>query len=88
MWATILALIWLHDVKLDAKEEWNLLAKKAMSWLRAHDCESSITLMLKCFFFCSELILLFCIAASYLTECVDAANSVLGCNVQKEALGL
>lgn len=47
MWATILALIWLHDVKLDAKEEWNLLAKKAMSWLHGNNGESSMTLMLK-----------------------------------------
>ena len=51
MWATILALIWLHDVKLDAKDEWNLLAKKAISWLHANDCESSVTHMLKCFGF-------------------------------------
>lgn len=43
MWATILALLWLHEVNLDAKEEWNLLAKKALSWLQAHDGESSIT---------------------------------------------
>uniref|UniRef100_A0A8D2ZFD7 von Willebrand factor A domain-containing protein 5A-like n=1 Tax=Scophthalmus maximus TaxID=52904 RepID=A0A8D2ZFD7_SCOMX len=35
VWATILALIWLHGVKLDAKEEWELLAMKATSWLRA-----------------------------------------------------
>lgn len=37
VWATSLALIWLNDVKLDAKEEWNILAKKAMSWLQANN---------------------------------------------------
>ncbi|XP_040901621.1 von Willebrand factor A domain-containing protein 5A-like isoform X3 [Toxotes jaculatrix] len=35
VWATILALIWLHGFKMDAKEEWELLAMKAVSWLRA-----------------------------------------------------
>lgn len=51
VWATILALLWLHGVKLDAKDEWNLLAKKAMSWLQANDGESSVTLMLIFFIF-------------------------------------
>ncbi|XP_028275980.1 von Willebrand factor A domain-containing protein 5A-like [Parambassis ranga] len=36
-WATILALIWLHGFKMDAKEEWELLAMKAVSWLRAQN---------------------------------------------------
>ncbi|XP_030600288.1 von Willebrand factor A domain-containing protein 5A-like [Archocentrus centrarchus] len=35
VWATILALIWLHGLKMDAKDEWELLAMKAASWLRA-----------------------------------------------------
>ncbi|KAM6931671.1 von Willebrand factor A domain-containing protein 5A-like isoform 2-T2 [Lycodopsis pacificus] len=35
VWATILALIWLHGFKMDAQEEWELLAMKAVSWLRA-----------------------------------------------------
>uniref|UniRef100_A0A3Q1KEF6 von Willebrand factor A domain containing 5A n=1 Tax=Anabas testudineus TaxID=64144 RepID=A0A3Q1KEF6_ANATE len=35
MWATILALIWLHGFKTDAKEEWELLAMKAVSWIHA-----------------------------------------------------
>uniref|UniRef100_A0A3Q2UX39 VIT domain-containing protein n=1 Tax=Haplochromis burtoni TaxID=8153 RepID=A0A3Q2UX39_HAPBU len=34
VWATILALIWLHGFKMDAKDEWELLAMKAASWLR------------------------------------------------------
>ncbi|KAM3616930.1 uncharacterized protein V6R79_026323 [Siganus canaliculatus] len=37
VWATILALIWLHGVKIDAKEEWELLAMKAVSWIRAQN---------------------------------------------------
>ncbi|XP_030600270.1 von Willebrand factor A domain-containing protein 5A-like isoform X1 [Archocentrus centrarchus] len=37
VWATILALIWLHGLKMDAKDEWELLAMKATSWLRAQN---------------------------------------------------
>uniref|UniRef100_A0AAX7TXZ4 von Willebrand factor A domain-containing protein 5A-like n=1 Tax=Astatotilapia calliptera TaxID=8154 RepID=A0AAX7TXZ4_ASTCA len=37
VWATILALIWLHGFKMDAKDEWELLAMKAASWLRAQN---------------------------------------------------
>lgn len=37
MYATILALIWLHGFKLEAKEEWELLAVKAASWLHAQN---------------------------------------------------
>ncbi|XP_022616931.1 von Willebrand factor A domain-containing protein 5A-like [Seriola dumerili] len=40
VWATILALIWLHALKMDAKEEWELLAMKAVSWLRAQNAPS------------------------------------------------
>ncbi|XP_069390568.1 von Willebrand factor A domain-containing protein 5A-like isoform X2 [Paralichthys olivaceus] len=61
VWATILALIWLHGFKMDAKEEWELLAMKAVSWLRAQNAPS---------------------------KCVEAGNTLLGCNVQKDALGL
>ncbi|XP_061734663.1 von Willebrand factor A domain-containing protein 5A-like [Nerophis ophidion] len=35
VWATILALIWLHGFKADAQDEWQLLAMKAVSWLHA-----------------------------------------------------
>ncbi|XP_073349304.1 von Willebrand factor A domain-containing protein 5A-like isoform X1 [Pagrus major] len=63
VWATILALIWLHGFKMDAREEWELLAMKAGSWLRAQN-------------------------APCVTECVEAGNALLGCNVQKDALGL
>lgn len=91
MWATILALIWLHGVKVDAKEEWSLLAQKALSWLQAANGMALITLIFKSFFFsfCSGLILYsFYIAAPYLTKCVDTGNSLLGCKVPKEDLGL
>ncbi|XP_059187472.1 von Willebrand factor A domain-containing protein 5A-like [Centropristis striata] len=63
VWATILALIWLHGFKMDAEEEWELLAMKAVSWLRAQN-------------------------ASCVTECVEAGNTLLGCKVQKDVLGL
>ncbi|XP_075956043.1 von Willebrand factor A domain-containing protein 5A-like [Anarhichas minor] len=63
VWATTLALIWLHGFKMDAQEEWELLAMKAVSWLRAQK-------------------------ASCVKECVEAGNALLGCNVQKDALGI
>ncbi|XP_030600164.1 von Willebrand factor A domain-containing protein 5A-like [Archocentrus centrarchus] len=63
VWATILALIWLHGFKMDAKDEWVLLAMKAASWLHAQN-------------------------APCVTECVEAGNVLLRCNVRKEALGL
>uniref|UniRef100_A0A8P4GGA4 von Willebrand factor A domain-containing protein 5A n=1 Tax=Dicentrarchus labrax TaxID=13489 RepID=A0A8P4GGA4_DICLA len=63
VWATILALIWLHGFKMDAQDEWQLLAMKAVSWLRAQN-------------------------ASCVTECVEAGNALLGCNVKKDVLGL
>uniref|UniRef100_A0A3B3V3L8 VWFA domain-containing protein n=1 Tax=Poecilia latipinna TaxID=48699 RepID=A0A3B3V3L8_9TELE len=37
MWASILALIWLHAFKMDAKEEWELLSMKAASWIKAQN---------------------------------------------------
>ncbi|XP_032401502.1 von Willebrand factor A domain-containing protein 5A-like isoform X1 [Xiphophorus hellerii] len=63
MWASILALIWLHGFKMDAKEEWELLAMKAASWIKAQN-------------------------APCVSECVEAGNTLLGCSMKKEALGL
>lgn len=63
VWATVFALIWLHGIKSDAKDEWELLAMKAVLWLRAQ-------------------------SEPLLTECVAAANGLLGCSVQRDALGL
>ncbi|XP_043974860.1 von Willebrand factor A domain-containing protein 5A-like isoform X2 [Gambusia affinis] len=37
VWASILALIWLHGFKMDAKEEWELLSMKAASWIKAQN---------------------------------------------------
>ncbi|XP_029373024.1 von Willebrand factor A domain-containing protein 5A-like isoform X2 [Echeneis naucrates] len=62
VWATILALIWLHASKTDSKGEWELLSLKAVSWLRTQNAP--------------------CV------ECVDAANTLLGCKVQRDVLGL
>ncbi|CAB1445632.1 unnamed protein product [Pleuronectes platessa] len=61
VWATILALIWLHGFQMDAKPEWELLAMKAVSWLRAQNVPS---------------------------EGMEAGNTLLGCHVQKDAMGL
>ncbi|XP_037630978.1 von Willebrand factor A domain-containing protein 5A-like isoform X3 [Sebastes umbrosus] len=63
VWATVLALIWLHGFKMDAQEEWELLAMKAVSWLRAQN-------------------------AAGVTECVEAGNTLLGCSVKKDVLGV
>ncbi|XP_030620537.1 von Willebrand factor A domain-containing protein 5A [Chanos chanos] len=35
LWATVLALIWLYGFRLDAQEEWQFLAMKAVSWIQA-----------------------------------------------------
>uniref|UniRef100_A0A672HX95 von Willebrand factor A domain containing 5A n=1 Tax=Salarias fasciatus TaxID=181472 RepID=A0A672HX95_SALFA len=64
VWATILALIWLQEFQTDAKDEWQILAGKAVLWLQAQN--GTTTLM----------------------KCVDAGNALLGCRVQKDALGL
>ncbi|XP_015245184.1 PREDICTED: von Willebrand factor A domain-containing protein 5A-like [Cyprinodon variegatus] len=62
VWASILALIWLHGFKMDAKEEWELLTMKTASWIKAQK-------------------------APRVSECVEAGNTLLGCNVKKEVLG-
>ncbi|XP_061639300.1 von Willebrand factor A domain-containing protein 5A-like isoform X2 [Phyllopteryx taeniolatus] len=63
VWATVLALVWLHGLKSDAQVEWKLLARKAVSWLVAQN-------------------------APCMTECVIAGNTLLGCSVEKDVLGL
>ncbi|XP_053278571.1 von Willebrand factor A domain-containing protein 5A isoform X1 [Pleuronectes platessa] len=44
VWATILALLWLHGFKLHAKQKWELLAMKAVSGsvLRMHHVKLSV----------------------------------------------
>uniref|UniRef100_A0A096M0I7 Uncharacterized protein n=1 Tax=Poecilia formosa TaxID=48698 RepID=A0A096M0I7_POEFO len=66
VWASILALIWLHAFKMDAKEEWELLSMKAASWIKAQNGN----------------------IPPCVSECVEAGNTLLGCGVKKEALGL
>ncbi|XP_051813551.1 von Willebrand factor A domain-containing protein 5A-like isoform X1 [Acanthochromis polyacanthus] len=95
VWATILALIWLRGFKMDAKEEWELLATKAVSWLRAQNGKkncSNVLLFKPAVCLSSALLGLyvcFCfVSAPCVTECVDAGNTLLGCSVQKDALGL
>ncbi|XP_036432419.1 von Willebrand factor A domain-containing protein 5A-like [Colossoma macropomum] len=34
VWATVLALIWLHGFKMDAQVEWQFVAMKAVTWIR------------------------------------------------------
>ncbi|XP_049330342.1 von Willebrand factor A domain-containing protein 5A isoform X2 [Astyanax mexicanus] len=34
VWATVLALIWLHGFKMDDQIEWQFVAKKAAAWIR------------------------------------------------------
>ncbi|KAF5908291.1 von Willebrand factor A domain-containing protein 5A-like isoform X1, partial [Clarias magur] len=34
VWATFLALIWLHGFKIDAQVEWEFLSMKAVAWIR------------------------------------------------------
>uniref|UniRef100_G1Q1J4 von Willebrand factor A domain-containing protein 5A n=1 Tax=Myotis lucifugus TaxID=59463 RepID=G1Q1J4_MYOLU len=35
-WATVLAVIWLHDKYKDMKCEWELLERKAVAWIHSH----------------------------------------------------
>ncbi|XP_036820660.1 von Willebrand factor A domain-containing protein 5A isoform X3 [Oncorhynchus mykiss] len=63
VWATVLALIWLYGFKMEAQEDWQFLAMKAVSWIQAQKVAS-------------------------VSECVQAGNTLLGCQVQKDTLGL
>ncbi|XP_069474450.1 von Willebrand factor A domain-containing protein 5A-like isoform X23 [Ambystoma mexicanum] len=35
VWATVLALIWLHSTSADRRDEWELLEAKALTWVKA-----------------------------------------------------
>ncbi|XP_046715573.1 von Willebrand factor A domain-containing protein 5A-like isoform X2 [Silurus meridionalis] len=63
VWATLLALVWLHGFKNAAQVEWQLLAKKAVAWIRTQKVVN-------------------------LSECIQVGNSLLGCQVEEDALGL
>ncbi|XP_078687570.1 von Willebrand factor A domain-containing protein 5A-like isoform X4 [Branchiostoma floridae x Branchiostoma belcheri] len=36
VWATVLALVWLHSKMADKKVEWQMLARKGTAWLKSH----------------------------------------------------
>ncbi len=55
VWATVLALIWLYVFKSDQQDEWQFVAMKAASWIRAHKRETIFKLFHST---CSELVLL------------------------------
>ncbi|XP_072550936.1 von Willebrand factor A domain-containing protein 5A-like isoform X1 [Salminus brasiliensis] len=63
VWATVLALIWLHGFKAAQQEEWRFIAMKATSWIQSQKVGN-------------------------LSECVQAGNALLGCQVKEECLGL
>ena len=42
VWATVLALIWLHGFKMDAQVEWQFVAMKAVTWIRNQKGKLSI----------------------------------------------
>ncbi|CAL8360994.1 unnamed protein product [Merluccius merluccius] len=63
VWATVLAVIWLHGFKKDAQVEWEFLAMKAVSWLHGEKVPC-------------------------MTECVEAGNVLLGCQVQESSMGM
>ncbi|KAI5614816.1 von Willebrand factor A domain-containing protein 5A-like isoform X1, partial [Silurus asotus] len=63
VWATLLALVWLHGFKNAAQVEWQFLAKKAEAWIRTQKVVN-------------------------LSECIKVGNSLLGCQVEEDALGL
>uniref|UniRef100_A0A3B5LTA8 von Willebrand factor A domain containing 5A n=1 Tax=Xiphophorus couchianus TaxID=32473 RepID=A0A3B5LTA8_9TELE len=53
VWASILALIWLHGFKMDVMEEWELLSMKAASWIKAqngniYNQQGSVTFTMMC----------------------------------------
>ncbi|XP_066560111.1 von Willebrand factor A domain-containing protein 5A isoform X2 [Amia ocellicauda] len=62
-WATVLVLLWLHAFQLDSRDEWELMATKAASWIRARPGLS-------------------------MTQYLEAGNSLLGCQVKPQTLGL
>ncbi|KAL7870416.1 hypothetical protein SRHO_G00079130 [Serrasalmus rhombeus] len=40
VWATVLALIWLHGFRADKREEWKFIALKATSWIHSQKVEN------------------------------------------------
>ncbi|KAM7150678.1 von Willebrand factor A domain-containing protein 5A-like isoform 1-T1 [Macrochelys suwanniensis] len=56
VWATVLAVVWLHSRAAGQRDEWELLEAKAVGWVRGR-------------------------AGPRLSECLEAANILLGCSV-------
>ncbi|KAM7145363.1 von Willebrand factor A domain-containing protein 5A-like isoform 1-T2 [Macrochelys suwanniensis] len=56
VWATVLAVVWLHGRAVGQRAEWELLEAKAVGWVRDR-------------------------AGARLSECLEAANALLGCSV-------
>uniref|UniRef100_A0A3B3S8P5 VIT domain-containing protein n=1 Tax=Paramormyrops kingsleyae TaxID=1676925 RepID=A0A3B3S8P5_9TELE len=48
VWATVLAVLWLHGHKMDFKDEWQFVAAKAVAWIRAQSGRRDGTLELEC----------------------------------------
>lgn len=63
VWATIVALIWLHGFQMKTQDEWQFVAMKAASWIQDQKVD-------------------------YVSKCVKAGNTLLGCDVKQETLGL
>eukprot|EP00063_Salmo_salar_P044014 XP_014018849.1 PREDICTED: von Willebrand factor A domain-containing protein 5A-like [Salmo salar] len=40
VWATVLALVWLYGFKMEAQEDWQFVAMKAVSWIQAQKVAS------------------------------------------------
>ena len=60
MWATVLAVLWLHANEKDLKCEWELLERKAVAWL--HDNAGRIQAPLSSFSSCVPRALSVCVA--------------------------
>ncbi|XP_026512553.1 von Willebrand factor A domain-containing protein 5A-like [Terrapene carolina triunguis] len=63
VWATVLAVVWLHGRAAGQRDEWELLEAKAVVWVRGR-------------------------AGPRLSECLEAANTLLGCTVGSAVFGL
>ncbi|XP_039355491.1 von Willebrand factor A domain-containing protein 5A-like [Mauremys reevesii] len=63
VWATVLAVVWLHGQAAGQRDEWELLEAKAVGWVRGQ-------------------------AGPRLSECLEAANTLLGCSVGPAVFGL
>nr|XP_032648340.1 von Willebrand factor A domain-containing protein 5A-like isoform X2 [Chelonoidis abingdonii] len=63
IWATVLAVVWLHDRAVGQRNEWELLEAKSVGWVQDRE-------------------------GARLSECLEAANALLGCSVGPAVFGL